>query len=118
MAKSALFIGWGQPVPGREQKALQLFEEGMQYYGRLQQQGEIDGFEPIVLEAHGGDLDGFILIRGDVDKLARLRTSAEFISLTTRAQLVLTNVGVVGAWYGDELQQLFAEYGKHTAALG
>jgi hypothetical protein len=117
MAKGALFIGWGQPIPGREQKALQLFEEALQVYARLQQQGEIESFEPIALEPHGGDLDGFILIRGDADSLARLRISADFVSLTTRAQLLLTNVGVVGAWYGEELQQVFAQYAKHTAAL-
>jgi hypothetical protein len=117
MAKGALFIGWGQPIPGREQKALELFNDTLQYYGRLQQQGEIESFEPILLEAHGGELGGFLLLRGDADRLARLRTSAEFIDVTTRAQLLLNHVGVVGAWYGEELQQQFASYGQHVASL-
>jgi hypothetical protein len=118
MAKSALFIGWGPAIPGREQKALDLFSEAMQYYARLQQQGDIESVEPVLLEAHGGDLGGFIFLRGDTERLARLRSSPEFIDYTTRAQLVLTNVGVVGAWYGDELQQLMAGFGRHVAALG
>ena len=117
MAKSALFIGWGQPVVGREQKALQLFGEVMQYYGRLQQQGELDGFEPILLDAHGGDLNGFILLRGDTEKLARLRTDPEFVDTVTRAQLYLTNVGVVTAWYGEGLQQQMGAFQKHVATL-
>jgi hypothetical protein len=29
MAKPALFIGWGLAIPGREQQALQLFDETM-----------------------------------------------------------------------------------------
>jgi hypothetical protein len=117
MAKAGLFIGWGQPIPGREQKAVQAFQEVMQFYGRLQQEGEIESFEPILLEPHGGDLNGFVLIRGDAEKLARLRISAEFNSYTALAQLLLTDVGIVGAMYGDELQQVMAEYGRRLAAL-
>ena len=118
MAMGALFIGWGPTVRGREQKALELFQEAMQYYGRLQQQGEIQSFEPVALEPHGGDLAGFLLVRGDADKLARLRASDEFIALSTRAQLVVDNFGVAGAFVGDGLQGLFADFGKQASALG
>jgi hypothetical protein len=117
MAKAALFIGWGVAIPGREQQALQLFDETMQYYGGLQRQGEIDSIEPILLEPHGGDLGGFLLVKGDGDKIARLRVSTEFVNFTGRAQLMLTHVGVVGAWYGEELQQQFAEFGKNLSAF-
>jgi hypothetical protein len=51
----------------------------VEYYGRLQQQGEIDSFEPFGLEPHGGDLNGFLLVRGDRDKLARLCVSEAFM---------------------------------------
>ena len=118
MAKAALFIGFGQPIPGREQKALQLFQETAQFYARLQQQGDIESFEPILLEPHGGDLNGFILLRGDGERLARLRISEEFNSFTQRAQLLLGQIGIVGAIYGEELQQAMGEYGRHLAALG
>jgi hypothetical protein len=107
----------GQPIPGWEQKALQLFNETLEYYGRLQQQGDIESFEPILLEAHRGELGGFLLLRGDADRVARLRTNAEFIDVTNPAQLLLNHVGVVGAWYCDKLQQLFASNGRHIAAL-
>ena len=42
MANTALVIGWGPAVQGHEQKALQVFGEAIQYYTRLQQQGQID----------------------------------------------------------------------------
>ena len=117
MAMSALFIGWGQGVRGREQKALEVFQEALQYYGRLQQEGEIQSFEPVALEPHGGDLAGFLLIKGDPDKLARLRASDEFIALNTRGQMVVENFGVAGAFVGEGLQSLFADFGKQAAAL-
>jgi hypothetical protein len=71
MANAAIFIGWGNVVRGRERKALQVFNEALHYWSGLQQQGEIESFEPVLLELHGGDLNGFILIRGDRDKLNR-----------------------------------------------
>lgn len=37
MAGEALFIGWGAVVRGREKRALQVFQESMEYYGKLQQ---------------------------------------------------------------------------------
>ncbi len=117
MATGVLFIGWGPGVPGREQKALQIFNEAMQYWTRLQQQGVIESFEPIALEPHGGDLTGFVLIRGAKDRLNRLRTDSEFVSLNTRAQLVVQNLGVVMGYAGEDLNQLFADFGKHAAEL-
>ncbi len=79
MATGALFIGWGPTVHGREQQALPVFNETVRYFAGLQQQGEIAGFEPVALEPHGGDLSGFLLVRGDREALARLRTGGEFV---------------------------------------
>ena len=117
MATAVILIGWGQGVPGREQKALQVFGEGVQYWTRLQQQGEIDSFEPVLLEPHGGDLAGFVLIKGDREKLSRLRYSEEFTRLNTRAGLVVNNLGVVMGWIGQDLQQQFASFGQEAASL-
>ena len=117
MAKGVLFIGWGPAVRGRERQAVKVFQEALAYHQRLQQSGRIDSFEPIALEPHGGDLEGFLLVKGDADKLARLRASDEFIALTTRAQLVVDNVGITGAFVGDGLQRLFADFGQQAAAL-
>jgi hypothetical protein len=118
MAKGALFIGWGPAVRGRERKALQVFQEAVSYYQRLQQNGQIDSFEPVALEPHGGDLSGFLLVKGDADKLAQLRLDQEFVNLNTRAQLVVDNFGVVGGVFGAELQALFADFDKAAAELG
>ena len=47
MATGALMIGWGAAVRGREKKALQVFNEAIQYYTRLQQQGTIESLSVI-----------------------------------------------------------------------
>ncbi len=117
MANGALFIGWGEVIPGREQQALQVFNEALEYYGRLQQQGDLESFEPFFLEPHGGDLGGFLLLRGDRDKLSRVRTSEEFLRLSQRSALVVARFGVVGAFFGDELNRLLGTFQQNAAEL-
>jgi len=118
MATGALVIGWGPTVRGRELKALQVFNEAIQFYTRLQQQGTIESFEPVALEPHGGDLNGFLILRGDREKLNALRTSEEFLHLTNRAAQIVDNLGVITAFIGEELQRQFADFGTQAAELG
>ena len=59
MAGEALFLGWGQVARGREQLALEVFQETVAYYGKLQEDGKIERFDAYLLEPHGGDLTGF-----------------------------------------------------------
>src|SRR5215469_4025976 len=59
MADSGLFIGFGFPARGRERQSIKVFNEVFEYYSRLQQEGEIESFEPVLPEAHGGEPGGF-----------------------------------------------------------
>jgi hypothetical protein len=117
MANAALFVGWGVPVAGREQQALQIFGETVAYWTRLQQEGAIESFEPFLLEPHGGELSGFCVLRGEAERLAQVRVSEDFQRLNARAQLVATNYGVVGAVTGEALQQTLAQFGQHATEL-
>lgn len=117
MADSALFIGWGSTVRGREQQALRVFGEFMEYFGQLQQRGEIESAEPFSLEPHGGDLGGFLLARGEADRLAQMRLSDEFRRLSQRAALVVERFGVVGAVSGQKLNQEFERFGQQANDL-
>src|SRR4029078_8765118 len=56
MSDDALFVGWGEVVRGRERKAVEVFNEAIEYYSKLQQEGKIDSVEPWFLATHGGDL--------------------------------------------------------------
>ena len=114
---NALFIGWGRSARGREQQALQVFNEALQYFGRLQQQGEIEAFEPVAVEPHGGDLYGFLLLRGDPDKLSRVRASEEFVRIIQRGDLVVEGMGVVTAFVGDDLSRLFGTFQQQASEL-
>ena len=117
MADYALFLGFGAVVRGRETQAVKVFGESMQYYAGLEQQGVIEGFEAFLLEPHGGDLNGFILVRGDKDKLAHLRVDEEFQRRTTRAMTIVDGVGVITAFTGGRLAEVMGSFEKDTADL-
>ena len=63
MGTNVVFMGWDRPTPGREQMAVAHFQEFTQYLGGLQQAGTIQSFDTVLLNSHGGDLNGFALIR-------------------------------------------------------
>src|SRR5260221_529413 len=83
----------------------------------LQQQGVIESFEPVALEPHGGDLAGFLLIRGDREKLNALRTNEEFLRLNNRAAQVVDDLGIITAFIGEELQRQFADFQTQASEL-
>jgi hypothetical protein len=105
MAEAGLFIGWGQVVRGREERALQVFNESIEYWGGLQGDGKIESFEVVLLEPHGGDLAGFALLRGSADQMGALRADDEFQRRVARADLIIDSQGVVGALLGEGLQR-------------
>jgi hypothetical protein len=117
MADSGLFVGFGLPVRGRERQAIKVFNEAFEYYSRLQQDGEIESFEPVLLEPHGGELGGFFLLRGDKDTLARVRGSEEFERLTARAQLITENLGIVSALLGERLMSEMSVFSQQVEEL-
>ena len=106
MAKAALFVGWGTLIPGREKVAREVLKSAIAYCAKLRQTGEIDSFEPVTLEPHGGDLEGFVLVKGTREALARVRDDPEFMRMIAGLRLVHHSVGVVGAYTGDEMQAL------------
>jgi hypothetical protein len=106
MAGDALFLGWGQVVRGREQLALEVFQETIAYYGKLQEDGRIHSFDAFLLAPHAGDLAGFIIMHGEQSSLDSVRSSPEFLRIITRAGAVVDNVGVVSAYTGEALAQV------------
>jgi len=66
----------------------------------------------ILLNAHGGDLNGFTLIKGDRAKLNALRETSEFQDLIVRAQHLLEGVGCIDAFVGQGVIDQAQRYGK------
>ena len=112
MPGDALFLGWGQVVRGREQLALQVFNDSIAYYAKLQEDGKIERFQPFLLTPHAGDLAGFIIMYGERASIDEIRSSSDFIRLVTRASAIVDNVGVVDAFTDEELGKRMGIFGE------
>jgi hypothetical protein len=117
MADAGLFIGWGQVVRGREDRALGVFNETIELYGQMQSDGRIESFEVAVLEPHGGELGGFVLLRGSEEQIEAVRRSEDFERAITKGSLIVDDLGVVSAAIGEGLARTMAIYQEEIAVV-
>lgn len=118
MADEGIFIGFGETVRGRETKAVEVFNESIAYYGKLQQDGRIESFEAWFLGPHGGDLGGFILLRGERAQLDEVQRDPEFERLQTRAAMIVDRTGTIHAYTGEALGRLMGQFQDAAGDLG
>ena len=117
MKIGTLFVGWGAIVPGREKTAARVLGEAMQYLQGQKEERTIEDFEVVLLEPHGGELEGFVLVKGAKESLAQLRSSPDFLRVIVGVQLVHSKVGVVGAYTGAEMGQLLQIWDEQESNL-
>lgn len=97
MADRILFIGWGSPVRGREERALDVFNDALGLYGRLQQEGRIERFD-VVLLGPNRDLNGYFELHGSVEQLADVREDEEFERVLTAAGLIVDDLSLIDGY--------------------
>jgi len=112
MADRVIFIGWNRPVIGREKQAHQLFQKALQFDTKLKADGRIESFETVILSAHGGDLNGFTILKGSAGKLAEIREDGGFIDILVEAGYCLEGFGVVYGYTGEGLTNLLSRWSK------
>ncbi len=117
MADRVLFIGWGETVRGREERALEVFNEAMGLYGRMQQDGRIEKLDVCLLEPHGGGLDGYIALHGSEEQLNAVRDDDEFQRNMVDASLVVDELGVVRGYMGEGIAPQMAIYQEAIAKV-
>jgi hypothetical protein len=117
MADRALFIGWGQVVRGREHEALANFNETLGLYGRAQQDGRIESFDVCLLDPHGGDLGGFIMVHGTADQLNAFRDSDDFRANMAKGSLIVDRIGAVGGAVGEGVARQMGYFNGAVEAI-
>ena len=116
MADRVLFISWTTPVRGREERGLEVFNESMGLYGRMQQEGRIEKFD-VVLLGPNGDLNGYIELHGSAEQLAALREDEEFERNTIEAGLIVDGFRQIEGVTGDEIARQIGLYQESVARV-
>ncbi len=116
MHRNAIFFAWNRSIPGREQISGKHFDEFVNYLGGQAKAGTIQGFDVCFLDTHGGDMNGFFLIRGDSAKLDTLTSTKEWTEHMTRASLHLQGAGAVRGVTGDGVAKRMELWTQHIPA--
>ena len=109
MADRLLFISWGRVVAGREEIALEVFNESVGLYGRLQQDGRIEGFDTVLLTPTGG-IEGYFQVHGSAEQLAALREDADWQRSIVDASLIVEDMSVVDGFENQGVADQMAMY--------
>ncbi|HEU4977852.1 MAG TPA: hypothetical protein VFT42_03055 [Solirubrobacteraceae bacterium] len=116
MADRVLFISWRSPVRGREERGLEVFNEAMGLYGRLQQEGKIEGFDVSLLTPSGA-IDGYIALHGTATQLAALREDEEFQRTMYDASLIVEDLMLVDGFTNEGIAGQLALYQEAVAKV-
>jgi hypothetical protein len=110
MADRMIYISWGAPVAGREERGLEVFNESMGLYGRMQQEGRIESFDVGLMVPNGGGPEGFISLRGSAEQLAAIKEDEEYLRTMTDASLIIQDLSIVDGYVNEGVAQQMEIY--------
>jgi hypothetical protein len=116
MADRVLFMSWGEVVRGREERALEVFGESLGFYGRVQQEGRIEGFDVALFEPSTG-VGGYIQLRGSAESLAALTEDDEWRRLIADSALVVDDLRIARGSINEGVAKEISNYQAAVAKV-
>ena len=106
MATAVLFIGWNRPHVGMEDKAYGwMTTEGVGFL-RKHEGKAFERIDLIGLTAHGGDMNGCIILFGERAKLDELRRTDDFETFAMKMSGMFNRFGVIPGLNWDGIQAM------------
>ena len=109
MADRVLVISWGEPVRGREERSLEVFNETLGLCGRMQQDGRIESFNVVLLNPNS-DMSGYMELYGSVQQIAALDEDDEFARNTVDASLIVEDLRLTSGWANEGVARQMQMY--------
>lgn len=109
MADRVLMISWGETVHGREERALEVFNDAVGLMGRMQQDGRIESFDVVLLNP-SGDLAGYMELHCSDQQLAALDQDEEFMRNTIDASLIVKNLRHIAGYTNEGVARQMGLY--------
>jgi hypothetical protein len=116
MADRMLLVTWGATVPGREERALEVFNEAVGLAGRMQQDGRIENFS-ICLNQPTPGFEGFIQMNGSAAQIAGLSDDEEFQRNTADAALIVQDLRHIQGHTGEGVARMMDIYREAIAKV-
>ncbi len=116
MADRLLFLSWGSPVRGMEERSVEVFNEALGYYGRLQQEGRIESFEVVLLSPNGG-LNGYMELRGGAAQLAAVREDMAFRRILVDAAMIVDDLRITDGYCNEGVAEAMGIFQEAVAGV-
>jgi hypothetical protein len=110
----AIMIKWGQSVPGREAKGLEVFGKAVERFEGFAKQGRIHEHQEY-FGLTGGE-NGFMLIRGEVEELLKILAEPESIKLNAQAAAIVNDFHIA-VYQGGSDQSVQDSIGTYMGGL-
>ena len=113
MGSNVILFGWNRSIPGREKLSNEHFQDFVHYLEGLKKGGKIQGYDVVFLNPHGGDLNGFFLIRGEPAQIDAMVAGKEWVTHMMRAGMHLQSSGAVPGVTGSlvmERMQMWSQW--------
>lgn len=111
---NTVVLGWNRVVTGREGHAAELFTTTTAWLDKQRATSRIESWEPVFLDRHGGDLNGFFLIKGTHAQIDAMLGSDDWQDLVMRGDHCLLGLGVITGHTGmPAITDLMQRWTKH-----
>lgn len=118
MTTGAIVMRWGNPVRGREAKALDVLMRSHQYLDELAKEGRIHDHSDYF--AMTGKVGGFGLVNGQLEELQAIQNEEAFRKLMLEASTIVENFEIILYSGGSEqaVGELITTYVTTLGELG
>jgi hypothetical protein len=117
MGDYGVSVTWGDPKPGREAKALELFMESVAVNDKAVADGRIERWDSIFFEPTGSPPAGASRFYGSREQIEAFITAEDTQNIIQRAGLLLQNFGYRRFVTGDALAEIVGAYGQLVTTL-
>ena len=118
MADRLLFVSWGATVSGREERALEVFNSAIAFYGRCQGDGRLESFDVVLLGPSGAGIHGFATLHGSPRATGRrCARTGEFRRVIADALLIVDDLAVVDGYANQGVAEQVVIYQEAIAGM-
>jgi hypothetical protein len=111
-------IRWGENIPGRETKGLEVFGKAVARFEEYAKEGRVHGHREYF--ALTGRQGGFMIADGEVDELLKILGEEETIQFNAEAAAIVSDFSIEVHAGGDDrtVQRLTGNYVQRMNELG
>ncbi|MDW5598222.1 hypothetical protein VSS74_27945 [Conexibacter stalactiti] len=116
MADRIMCVTWGRTVPGREARALEVFNDAVAYYTGLREEGRIERFDLVILTPNGTE-GGMMLLHGSHTQLDAVKEDDRFERIMVDAGMVVENLRLLDGYVNEGIAEPMGRFQDAIAHL-